>query len=272
MRPACRYCGIFKVGTHDDGNFRSKCCYKCKFNPGTMHGRDCEGILVLHQLPMPSKAPPPSPPAAHRSLRTPIQHEEAQPRTPPSPPHDTPASSSNAVADPSPRTSLYPLYPPEDPLDSGHIGHHCILVTMGLRHYRHGHTLLQQNPGLRRHLVDATTFLFDRGDLRYDRRYWGTHLETQVSVSKMVGFDNLLMHVLGRILIDNIVIVSCDNGHHRSVAVAEVAYQRMSHLQSSHLQILKIHVDANECTDRQWRMLCAYAPQIPQIHSADSSG
>ena len=53
---------------------------------------------------------------------------------------------------------------------------------------------------------------------------------------------------------------------------AEVAYQRMSHLQSSHLQILKIHVDANECTDRQWRMLVAYAPQIPQIHSADSSG
>ena len=269
MRPACRHCGVFKVGTHDDGNFRSKCCYKCKFKNGRMHGRDCEGILVLRHLALPSPAPPPSPPAAHRSLRLPIQHVEAQPRTPPSPPHDTPASSSNAVADPSPRTSLYPLYPPEDHLDSGHI---CILVTMGLRHNRHGHTLLQHNPGLRRHLVDATTFLFDRGDLRYDRRYWGTHLETQISVSKMVGFDNLLMHVLGRILIDDIVIVGCDNGHHSSVAVAEVAYRRMFLLQSSRLQIGKIHVDANECTDSQWRMLAAYTPPIPQIHSADSSG
>ena len=266
MRPACRHCGVFKVGTHNDWNFRSKCCYKCKYNDGTMHGQDCEGILVLRRLALPSKAPPPSPPAAHRSLRTPIQHEEAQPRTPPSPPHDAPASSSNAVADPSPRTSLCPF---DHPLDSGHIGHHCILVTMGLRNYRQGHTLLQQNPGLRRHLVDATMFLTDRGDLRYDRRYWGTHLETQVSVSKMVGWDSLLMHVLGGILMDNIIIVSCDNGHHRSVAVAEVAYQRMSHLQSSHLQILKIHVDANECADKQWRMLCAYGPKI---HSADSSG
>ncbi len=264
MRPACRHCDVFQVGIHDDGNFRSKCCYKCKFNYGTTHGRDCEGILVLRQLPMPPPATPPAPPAAHTALQIPIQRKMAQPRTPPSPPHDAPASSSNVVADPSPRTSLCPF---DHPLDSGHIGHHCILVTMGLRHYRHGHTLLQQNPGLRRHLVDATTFLFDRGDLRYNRRYWGTHLETQVSVSKMVGFDSLLMHVLGRILMDNIIIVSCDNGHHRSVAVAEVAYQRMSHLQSSHLQILKIHVDANECTDEQWRVLCAYGGNT---HSANS--
>ena len=150
------------------------------------------------------------------------------------------------------------LYPVDVPLDGGHLGHRCILVTMGLRSHRFGHALLQQNPRLRQHLIDATLFLTDRDGDRYNRRLWGTHLETQVSVSKMSGWDNLLHHVLGRILMEDLVIVSCDNGHHRSVSVAEVAYQRLSHLQSSNLHILKIHVDANECTQTQWNMLCAY--------------
>ena len=150
------------------------------------------------------------------------------------------------------------LFPIDEALDGGHLGHRCILVTMGLRSHRFGHALLQQNPRLRQHLIDATLFLTDRDGDRYNCRLWGTHLETQVSVSKMSGWDSLLHHVLGRILMEDLVIVSCDNGHHRSVSVAEVAYQRLSHLQNSNLHILKIHVDANECTHSQWRMLCAY--------------
>ena len=139
---------------------------------------------------------------------------------------------------------------------------------MGLRPYRYGGKLLLQNPGLKSHITDVTKFLSDRNEEFYNRRLWGTSHNTQVSVSRMHGWDNLLKHVLGRILMETLVIVSCDNGHHRSVSVAEVAYQRLSHLDSSNLQIELIHVDAKECTQAQWNMLLAYK-DIPVTDTVD---
>jgi hypothetical protein len=160
------------------------------------------------------------------------------------------------------------LHPVDVALDGGHLGHRCILVTMGLKSWRLGSKLLEQNPGLRPHITDVTMFLTNRPGQGYDRMLWGTSHNTQVSVSRMHGWDNLLKHVLGRILMETLVIVSCDNGHHRSVSVAEVAYQRLSHLESSNLQIELIHVDAKECTQAQWNMLLAYK-DIPVTDTVD---
>ena len=287
MLPTCRYCGEFRVGRHPNGQAMSKCCGKCKYNNGECHGHSCTRESVLQLLPQPPPAPPPAPPAApvttpldiqQPRLQAPppappaapvttpldIQQPRAQPRTPPSPPHGGSASSSNAMTQPIP-VSLFPI---DVALDSGHLGHGCILVTMGLKPWRYGSKLLEQNPGLKPHITDATLFLTNRQDRAYDRMHWGTSPSTQVSVSKMHGWDNLLKHVLGRILMETLVIVSCDNGHHRSVSVAEVACQRLSHLDSSNLQIELIHVDAKQCTQAQWNMLGAYR-DIPVTDTVD---
>ena len=264
MLPTCRYCGEFRVGRHPDGQAMSKCCSKCKYNKGECHGHSCTRESVLQLLPQPPPAPPPAPPAAPVTTPLDIQQPRAQPRTPPSPPHGGSASSSNVVTQPIP-VSLHPV---DVALDGGHLGHRCILVTMGLKSWRHGSKLLEQNPGLKPHITDATLFLTNRQDRAYDRMLWGTSPSTQVSVSKMHGWDNLLKHVLGRILMETLVIVSCDNGHHRSVSVAEVACQRLSHLDSSNLQIELIHVDAKQCTQAQWNMLGAYR-DIPVTDTVD---
>ena len=287
MLRTCRYCGEFRVGRHSNGRPMTKCCIKCKFNNGESHSYSCERVTVLQVRPQPPPAPPPAPPAAPVTtpldiqqprapapppalpaapVTTPldIQQPRAQPRTPPSPPHGGSASSSNVVTQPFP-VSLQPV---DVALDGGHLGHRCILVTMGLKSWRHGSKLLELNPGLRAHITDATLHLTNRHDQRYERMQWGTSRSTQVSVSKMHGWDNLLKHVLGRILMETLVIVSCDNGHHRSVSVAEVACQRLSHLDSSNLQIELIHVDAKQCTQAQWNMLAAYR-DIPVTDTVD---
>ena len=287
MLRTCRYCGEFRVGRHSNGRPMTKCCIKCKFNNGESHSYSCERVTVLQVRPQPPPAPPPAPPAAPVTtpldiqqprapapppalpaapVTTPldIQQPRAQPRTPPSPPHGGSASSSNVVTQPIP-VSLHPV---DVALDGGHLGHRCILVTMGLKPWRYGSKLLEQNPGLKAHITDVTLFLTNRQDQGYERKLWGTSPSTQVSVSKMHGWDNLLKHVLGRILMETLVIVSCDNGHHRSVSVAEVACQRLSHLDSSNLQIELIHVDAKQCTQAQWNMLAAYR-DIPVTDTVD---
>jgi len=51
------------------------------------------------------------------------------------------------------------------------------------------------------------------------------------------------------------VKVFCNHGRHRSVGVAEMAEQEVQGMQWITINITKIHVDAGQCSQKQWQNL-----------------
>ena len=130
----------------------------------------------------------------------------------------------------------------------------CILVSLG-RYGRKGNDILYANPSLGPYVVDVSTKLKDK-NVRGGP--WGTHPLTQKRISEMPAFQSILTEVLGRILIQPVVLVVCNHGHHRSVAVVEIAAKRIKAFQSQVLTLETIHVDADRCSDAQFDMLLRF--------------
>jgi hypothetical protein len=105
-------------------------------------------------------------------------------------------------------------------------GHRCVLLSLGIFSY-YGKKLLQLNPRLKVHMVDCTP-------LKDPRRVpWGTSAICQQIVQSLPEFPAILSEVLIRIRSQRVVVLYCNHGHHRSVATAEIARQRimtMKHL------------------------------------------
>jgi len=121
-----------------------------------------------------------------------------------------------------------------------------------------GSRVLNTNRYLQPYVVDVSTKLKDnnvRGGA------WGTHPRTQQRISEMPAFQSILTEVLGRILIQPLVLVVCNHGHHRSVAVVEKAAARIKAFQSRVLELTTIHVDADRCSDAQFEMLLRFPGQ-----------
>ena len=135
--------------------------------------------------------------------------------------------------------------------------HRCILVSLG-RYGRKGNDILYANPSLGPYVVDVSTKLKDK-NVRGGP--WGTHPLTQKRISEMPEFGSILTEVLGKILILPPVLVVCNHGHHRSVAVVEIAAKRIKAFQSQVLTLETIHVDADRCSDAQLNMLLRFPGQ-----------
>ena len=135
--------------------------------------------------------------------------------------------------------------------------HRCILVSLG-RYGSKGNHVLQTNPYLQPYVVDVGTRLKDK---KVRGGPWGTHPLTQKRISEMPEFGSILTEVLGRILILPLVLVVCNHGHHRSVAVVEIAAARIKAFQSRFLALETIHVDADRCSDAQFNMLLRFPGQ-----------
>jgi len=132
-----------------------------------------------------------------------------------------------------------------------------MLVSLG-RYGNKGSRVLHTNPHLQRYVVDVSTKLKDdnvRGGA------WGTNPRTQKRISAMPAFESILTEVLGKILTQPLVLVVCNHGHHRSVAVVEVAAARIKAFQSRFLELTTIHVDADRCSDAQLEMLLRFPGQ-----------
>ena len=159
-------------------------------------------------------------------------HRSCWPRPPNHPP-------SRADRSRSPRTSWRP----------GPQVHRCTLVSLGFNG-NGGKELLWRNKRLYDHLIDVTSLKdHQRGGP------WGTDPETQERVFNSPGFEPILEKVLGRIIMQPLVVIACNVGHHRSVATAEIAAAHIRKLESPTIQLEVIHVDANQCTDEQWQWL-----------------
>ena len=127
--------------------------------------------------------------------------------------------------------------------------HHCMVVTLGFRGGE-GLALLQANPGLEQHIVNVTE-LSDHQGGGPD----GTNQRTQARVRCTPGFDSLLHRVLGIILTEPLIIIACNHGRHRSVAMAEIAAERIRDLRAPTLTLDVVHIDLGLFTPDQFRRL-----------------
>ena len=129
---------------------------------------------------------------------------------------------------------------------------HCFVITLGL-HGHFGRQLFEHNPELRSNAID-TRSLRDPSD--YQRRGpWGTCSATQQRLLQYSQCEPLVREVVRRILSEARVVVFCEHGHHRSVAVAEMAVQEIKLLRVVRIDITTIHIDAKQCTSQQWEDL-----------------
>ena len=127
--------------------------------------------------------------------------------------------------------------------------HHCMVVTLGFRGGE-GRALLQTNPGIEQHIVNVTE-LSDHQGGGPD----GTNQRTQARVRCTPGFDSLLHRVLGIILTEPLIIIACNHGRHRSVAMAEIAAERIRDLRAPTLTLDVVHIDLGLFTPDQFRRL-----------------
>ena len=110
----------------------------------------------------------------------------------------------------------------------------CLVVTLGYRGDK-GQRLMESwyAPAFRQtyEILDVRPYLRDHccgGP-------WGTSPSTQQRVAERQGFRaNVLSFVMGRILILPVVMLACQHGHHRSVAVAEIAKRKFEELGLGH--------------------------------------
>ena len=129
---------------------------------------------------------------------------------------------------------------------------HCFVITLGL-HGHFGRQLLKHNPELRSNAIDVRS-LRDPSD--YQRGGpWGTCSATQQRLLQYSQCEPLVREVIRRILSEARVVVFCEHGHHRSVAVAEIAVQEIKLLRVVRIDITTIHIDAKQCTEQQWEDL-----------------
>ena len=129
-----------------------------------------------------------------------------------------------------------------------------MVVTLGVRGTKGG-PLLEANAELKRYLFDVTELRDGLGG------GWpnGTDSSTQERVRNTPGFAELFQKALGKILTQSLVIIVCKHCHHRSVAMAEMAAQRLRDLHSSALTLDVIHVDLDEITSDQRRRLLQWS-------------
>ena len=129
---------------------------------------------------------------------------------------------------------------------------HCFVITLGL-HGHFGRQLLKHNPELRSNAIDVRS-LRDPSD--YQRGGpWGTCSATQQRLLQYSQCEPLVREVIRRILSEARVVVFCEHGHHRSVAVAEIAVQEIKLFRVVRIDITTIHIDAEQCTSQQWEDL-----------------
>ena len=127
--------------------------------------------------------------------------------------------------------------------------HHCMVVTLGF-HSSEGRALLQANAQLQQYIEDVTELRDHQGGGPP-----GTDQRTQERVRNTPGFTRLLQRVLGIILTQPLIIIACNHGHHRSVAMAEIAAEWIRDLRSLALTLDVVHVDLNQITPDQKRRL-----------------
>ena len=129
---------------------------------------------------------------------------------------------------------------------------HCFVITLGLRgHF--GMQLLEHNPDLRSNAIDARSLRDPGADQRGGP--WGTCIATQQQLLRHSQCEPLVREVIRRILSEARVVVFCEHGHHRSVAVAEIAVQEIKLFRVVRIDITTIHIDAKQCTSQQWEDL-----------------
>ena len=92
---------------------------------------------------------------------------------------------------------------------------------------------------------------------------WGFDPRTQKRVRAIAGYDSTLSQVLGDILMQPLVIVACNAGHHRSVVMTIDAESRIRQLQSPTIELEVVHVDAGNCTIPQWERLNKFFERLP---------
>ena len=140
-----------------------------------------------------------------------------------------------------------------DATDPGLRNHrHCFVITLGL-HGHYGWQLFKHNPELRSNAID-TRSLRDPSDYQPGSP-WGTCIATQQRLLQHSQCEPLVREVIRRILSEARVVVFCEHGHHRSVAVAEKAVQEIKLFRVVRIDITTIHIDANQCTSQQWEDL-----------------
>ena len=124
-----------------------------------------------------------------------------------------------------------------------------MVVTLGFRAPKGG-PLLQANAQLYNYIVDVTSLRDHQGGGPP-----GTDERTQERVRNTPGFTPLFHQVLGHILTQPLIIIACNHGHHRSVAMAEIAAERIRDLHAPALTLDVVHVDLNQITPDQRRRL-----------------
>ena len=200
--------------------FHSSCCYQChlsRHERDVVHTRNCRHLLWHHPV-----VPPPE------AVEPEVEPQAAEPEA-------------DAPVTPDPRCVL------------GHYSRRGLIVTLGMQN-TYGRQLLAwwNAPGYHfaSELIDVRLWLdphAGRGGL------WGTHRTTQDRIAQSQGFrENLLSLVIGRILLFPVTALVCTQGHHRSVAVAEIA---ATEIRAMSIPVEVVHVDAGVCTAEQWELL-----------------
>ena len=121
-----------------------------------------------------------------------------------------------------------------------------MVVTLG-RRGDEGFALLRFNERLGQYVLNVEHL---RNPLAGGGPY-GTDARTQEQVRRTIGFRDVFHTVLGRILEEPLVIIACSKGHHRSVAIAEMAAARIRSLVGPGVTLEVVHLELGEVTRDQ---------------------
>ena len=138
-----------------------------------------------------------------------------------------------------------------------------IVLSLG-RKGRHGKSLLEQNPELARGeiCVDAEAILkHNEGRDGWRQRGGpdGRHLDTQSRLRLHPSFPACCREIHARVLTQELTVVKCRWGKHRSVGCLEMSVRDLRKCEAaSDLQIQVYHLDRDGVSSKMWQYLSAY--------------
>jgi len=111
-----------------------------------------------------------------------------------------------------------------------------------------GRELLKQNPEYSPYVFDVRDVLARQSD--YIGGPYGTDAATKAQVGQLDGFRDVLNTATVSVLTHQFIILGCKSGHHRSVAVAEMLYEKLTRPPVREMQVHCFHYELATVSER----------------------
>ena len=207
-----------------DGYKHNNCCKECKFSSGREHSDRCgrrQASTLYTTLPVGT-----SHQAFGLHIQPTIQAPQADNRNWPT--RHTPISSSTSDVHVPQAKSYY-------------------ILSLGLDKGQ-GKDFLDRNSTYGPYVFDVRAMLSRESD-NIGGPY-GTDAATKARIGELDGFREALNTATVTVLTHQFVILACRSGHHRSVAIAEILYDRLTHPIVKEMQVHFFHYELASATAR----------------------